>query len=158
MPLHLAPLFPLPQAPPLPAPSFHQHPPVWPASVLAKHSRKRSGNYSVYVRGSHCTKFRDGTQSLAGLRWSCDKLCTILKFFIEVDAILKLCFFWHIEQYLEGSQLVKEKKDRKDFSAHQQHPELTKWLSIIHLSLPIKNHVFFGMTYLLWHIGPTSLS
>ena len=56
------PLFLPPQAPPQPAPLDQLYPPAWSVSVLATHSKKKSSNYSVYVTGSHCAEFRDGTQ------------------------------------------------------------------------------------------------
>ena len=44
----------------------------------------------------------------------------------------------------------KGRKDRPEFSVHQQCPEDTKQVNILYLSLPIKKHIF-GMIYLLWH-------
>ena len=108
------------------------------------------------MRGSHCIELRDGALSLAGPGWSCDKLHAIWKFLSRWMPFLKSCAFQHIEQYLEGQSTCERGKDRQNYSAHQQCPKFSKWVSIFHLSLPVKNHVF-SMTYLLWHVPHYSL-
>ena len=38
---------------------------------------------------------------------------------------------------------MRKKKDRQDFIVHQQCPEVNEQVSLIHLSLPVKNHIFW---------------
>ena len=69
---------------------------------------------------------------------------TILKPFIEADAIFENHVFFHkLSDILRSCQSIRPEKDRPVFSVHQQCPKVSKQVSISHLSLPVKNHIFW---------------
>ena len=103
-----------------------------------------------YVRGNHCTWFRDGIQHPSGPGWSRDKTCTIMKFSLKVDAILELSHILDkVHSIFEGQMTWRHEKDTSDFSALHQCPKFTEEMSITcFFSLSIRNHIFPNMAYL----------
>ena len=64
-----------------------------------------------YIRGNHCTHFRDGTWCPSGPGWSCDKMHAILIFLLRTDAILEFSYILdNFTVFLSGRLLEGVKK------------------------------------------------